>query len=42
MKDAKILVKYEDESGTKYFTVYDWLTDSYKYKLFNNLRNKKS
>jgi len=42
MKDAKILVKYEDESGTKYFTVYDWLTDSNKYKLFNNLRNKKS
>ncbi|SFF10447.1 hypothetical protein [Thermophagus xiamenensis] len=42
MKDAKILVKYEDESGTKFYTEYDWLTDTNKFKLFNNFKNKKS
>jgi hypothetical protein len=33
MKDAKIRVKYKDESGTAFYTVYDWSTDSNKYKL---------
>ena len=41
MKDAKILVNYKDESGTKYCTEYDWFTDTNKLKLFNNLINNK-
>jgi len=40
MEDAKIIVKYEDESGTKFYTEYNWLTDTNKFKLFNNFKNK--
>jgi hypothetical protein len=41
MKDAKILVKYEDESGTKFYTIYDWSIDSNKHKLFKNFKINK-
>lgn len=33
MKDAKILIKYKDESGTIFYTEYDWATNTNKLKL---------
>jgi hypothetical protein len=33
MKEVKILVKYKDESGTNFYTEFDWMTDTNKLKL---------
>jgi hypothetical protein len=36
MNDAQILVKYEDEYGTRYYTTYNWSTDSNKFEIIKS------